>query len=264
MFQFKDVSISFNDQNILSNFNLKINEGDKVLIYGESGIGKSTIIAVARMMIQLFLAGLYLNYLFLWDNNYLNIAWLIVMLLAATLSVLNNTDLNIKRYFIPVFISFLIANVLIVLYVNKFVINLENLLQVKYLVVIGGMLLGNSLRGIIVGISSFYDSIKRNEKRYLYHLSLGATHFETLKPYLSKSLIMALRPNMASMMTMGIVALPGMMTGQLLSGADPMIAIKYQIVIVIAIFASISLSVALVLLFTIRTSFNSYGILKNI
>jgi len=122
--------------------------------------------------------------------------------------------------------------------------------------------LGNSLRGNIIGVSSFYKSIKRNERRYLYRLSVGASLYEALKPYFRAGMITSLQPTIATMMTIGIVSLPGMMTGQMLGGASPMVAIKYQIAIMIAIFVSVSMSVALMILFTIKSSFNGYGVLK--
>ena len=226
-------------------------------------ITNSIFIAAIRMSVQLFLAGLYLKYLFEWNIPAINLLWLVLMVLVASISSIKNSSLNVKLFLLPSFISFLIATFLIVLYLNRFVIRLDNIFEAKYLVVIGGMLLGNSLRGNIIGVSSFYSSIKRNEKRFFYHLALGATQFENLKTYIRRALISALNPTLATMMTIGIVSLPGMMTGQMLGGSNPMVAIKYQIVIMIAIFVSVSLSVLLIILFTIRIGFDEYSFLKS-
>jgi putative ABC transport system permease protein len=125
------------------------------------------------------------------------------------------------------------------------------------------MLLGNSLRGNIIGISSFYRNIRKDRKYYRYRLSLGATFSESIRPYLRESVQLALRPTIAAMATMGIVALPGMMTGVILGGASPEVAIKYQIMIMIAIVVSTILSVVLTILMTIRSCFTRYGILKD-
>lgn len=223
---------------------------------------KSIFVAVIRMSVQLFLAGLYLKYLFEWNIPALNLLWLVLMVLVASISSVKNSSLSVKLFLLPSFLSFLIATFLIVFYLNQFVIRLDNLFEAKYLVVIGGMLLGNSMRGNIIGVSNFYSSIKRNEKRYLYHLALGATQYENLKQYIRHALLAALNPTLATMMTIGIVSLPGMMTGQMLGGSDPMVAIKYQIVIMIAIFVSVSFSVLLIILFTIRIGFDNFGLLK--
>lgn len=86
--------------------------------------------------------------------------------------------------------------------------------------------------------------------------------YEAVLPYFRNALITALKPTIASMATIGIVSLPGMMTGQILGGSPPQTAIKYQIAIMIAILMSVSLSVTLTIFFTMRSSFNEYGILK--
>ncbi len=224
---------------------------------------KSSIIAVIRMAIQLTLIGIFLEYIFNLDNPFINILWVLIMIVVATITVISRSELNLKIFYIPIFISFIISNVLIVLYFTSVVIRLDNIFQAKYLIAISGMLLGNCLRSNIVGITHFYENIKRDENRYLYYLSLGATKFEILRPYFSNSIAVALKPTIASISVIGLVALPGMMTGQILGGSNPLVAIKYQMAIMVAIFVSTSISVLLSILLTIRRSFNSYGILKD-
>ena len=225
-------------------------------------IEKSLIKAAFRMTIQLFLIALFLKYLFLWNNPILNILWLLFMVLIAVFSIIKNSNLNYTVFLIPLFLSFIITLSIVLMYFNRIIVGLDNVFEAKYLIIIGGVLLGNSLRGNIVGISSFYKDIRRDEERYLYALSLGAGIYEATKPYLKNALLLALRPSIATMTTMGIVSLPGMMTGQIIGGSSPLIAIKYQIAIMIAIFSAVSLTITLTILFTIKKSFNDYGILK--
>ncbi len=224
---------------------------------------KSMFIAVLRMCVQLFLIALFLKYLFIYDNTFLNIAWLFIMILVASFTIIRNSNVNIKIFILPSFLSFILTLLIVLTYFNKIIVGLDNIFQAKYFIIIGGMLLGNSLRSNIVGISTFYKSILRNEERYLYSLSLGAGIFEAIRPYLKEALLISLRPSIATMTTMGIVSLPGMMTGQIIGGSSPLTAIKYQIAIMIAIFSGVSLTVTLTILFTIKRSFNKYGILKN-
>ena len=161
----------------------------------------------------------------------------------------------------PTFLSLLFGVMIVLLYINGVVINLENIFDAKYLIVIGGMLIGNSLRGNIIGTNNFYQSIKRNENRYLYTLSAGATKSEALIPFFRAGLSDALKPTIANMATIGIVFLPGMMTGQILGGADPLVAVKYQILIMVAIFVSSFICIGLTILLTVKSCFNGYGIL---
>lgn len=221
-----------------------------------------TLTSALRMTIQLFLVGLFLKYIFELNSPYLNILWFILMIVFATSSVLRSTRLDKKTFILPSFTAFLVSNFFVLLYFNFFVVSLSNVFEAKYLIAIGGMLLGNSLRGNIVGIGDFYNDIRKNEKTYYYYLSLGATRLEAIIPFFRKSLNAALKPTIASMSTMGIVSLPGMMTGQILGGSSPLIAIKYQIAIMVAIYAATTLSIFLAIVLTLRTSFDEYGILN--
>ncbi|HEC78002.1 MAG TPA: ABC transporter permease [candidate division WOR-3 bacterium] len=233
-----------------------------ISIITKLGIIKTTLISVARMAIQLVLIGIFLKYLFLLNSSIVNILWLVVMIVVATFNVTRKVKLKFKIFFLPTCISFLIATFAVILYFTTFVLNLKNILDARFFVVVGGMLLGNSLRGNIIGITDFYKSIRRDEQRYLYRLSVGATVMEALLPYLRNSLSAALQPTIATMATMGIVFLPGMMTGQILGGLSPLLAIKYQIAIMIAIFVSTTIAINLTILLTTKTCFDGYGLLK--
>lgn len=231
------------------------------LIYGFSLI-KPLFYSVFRMTVQLILIGIFLKYLFLWNNTVINLLWLIMMITVAVFSAVRGSSIKIGKIVVPSFLSFSAATFVVIFYLNIFVIRLDNIFDAKYLIVLGGMLLGNSLRGNIVGISTFYERIRSDTKNYLYVLSLGASQYEALLPYMRKSVQLALKPTLAAMATMGIVALPGMMTGVILGGASPEVAIKYQIMIMIAIVVSTITSVVLTILMTLRVCFDRYGVLR--
>lgn len=227
------------------------------------GLVKPLLGSVVRMTIQLVFIGVFLKYLFQWNNSFINILWLLVMILVAVISAIRSSSMNPVKVLVPVMMSFTLATFSIILYMNVFVIRLNHVFDARYLIVLGGMLLGNSLRGNIVGIDMFYKSIRKDTKRYQYILSLGATQREALRPYMRESLRLALSPTIATMATLGIVALPGMMTGAILGGASPEVAIKYQIMIMIAIVVSTIISVLLTVLMTSRICFTRYGMLKD-
>ncbi len=221
-----------------------------------------TINSVTRMTVQLFLAGIFLTFIFDLNNGFLNLVWVGIMIFFASYTAIKSADLNVKKLFVPIILAIGFSNLAVLLYLNKFVINLENLLDARYLIPIAGMLLGNTLRGNVVGIGDFYSDIKRNENRYLYSLSLGAGMYEAVLPYLRKSLKTAVKPTLANIASVGIVALPGMMTGQILGGASPLVAIKYQIAIMIAIYVSTLLSTTLGILTSFKTAFDEYGLVN--
>lgn len=227
------------------------------------GIVKQLMISTGRMTGQLFLMSILLIYLFRWNNPWLNVGWVFIMIFFACLSAMINSRLSIKKFFGPVFLSYFIGAGFVLMFFNKIIVNHENIFTARLLVVVGGMLLGNSLNSTIIGISHYYESIGKDNKRYLYLLSLGATQNEALLPFFRDAFRAALKPFMASMATMGLVSLPGMMTGQILGGASPETAIKYQIAIVLAILTAVTISVSLSIYFTSRKAFNAYGVLRD-
>ncbi len=224
-------------------------------------LNKTIITAVGRMTLQLFLVGIFLEYIFKLNNPWLNIGWLTVMILTAVLSALNRSQLKLSFIFLPVFISFIISTLSILFYFNFFIIHLSYLFDARYLIALGGMLLGNILSVNIIAINSFYKTLRNSTKLYFYRLAAGATLYEALMPFLRDSFRLTLTPVLAKTATMGIVSLPGMMTGQILGGSSPQTAIRYQIAIMIAIFTAGVISIVLTFFLAIKKSFDKCGIL---
>ena len=181
------------------------------------------------------------------------------MILAAASSVLRNSELRARTFLFPAFIALTIATLNIVLYMNTIVVRLDDLLESRYLVVLVGMLLGNCLAANIVSASRFYQSLHQRLGVYEFRVANGVSRPKALLPFIQESLPAALRPGIAAMMTMGLVSLAGMMTGQMLGGSSPLMAVKYQIAIILAIFACTTLSISLFLLLTIRQCPDHYG-----
>lgn len=233
-----------------------------VMLRFKLGLAKKLLVSTFRMIVQLVLIGIFLQYLFKLNNGWVNVLWFLVMISVATYSVITSSKLSLRHFAIPVLGSFMVANLFVVVYFNLFIVRMDAVFDAKYVIAIGGMLLGNSLRANVVGLGDYYQSLKKEENLYLYKLSLGASKYEALLPFAKKSFVSAINPTLASMATMGIVSLPGMMTGQLLGGSVPLVAIKYQIAIMIAIIASTVLSILLSILTTTRKSVDKYGMLK--
>jgi len=230
--------------------------------YLRIGIVKRLLIATLRMTAQLMAVGVALIYIFRWDHTWINIGWVAAAIGFATFSAINNAELNYRKFVLPVFSALLFSAGSILLFFNGILLDLDNIFTAQYLIIIGGMLLGNALKGIIIGIADFYKAIHDGQDRYLYHLAAGASQMEALVPFFRDGFKAALNPSIASMATMGVVFLPGMMTGQIIGGSSPDTAIRYQIAIMITIFVCITLSVVLTILFSIRQSFDDFGNLR--
>lgn len=226
------------------------------------GLLKRFLISTFRMVLQLTLIGFFLEYLFAWNNWILNVAWFLIMIIVAMLATVQNSQLPVRQFALPVLSSFILTNLFIVLYFNFFIVQLDYVFDAKYMIAIGGMVLGNSLRANVVGLGDFYKMVKRDEVYYQYRLSLGASKYEALIPFVRSSFKAAVNPWIANMATMGIVSLPGMMTGQILGGSIPTEAIKYQIAIMVAIIAATIISISGSIFLTVGRSFDKYGRLK--
>jgi putative ABC transport system permease protein len=127
----------------------------------------------------------------------------------------------------------------------------------QYFIPIAGMLIGNSMTGITLGVNRLVDGMY--SKRHLVEaaLILGATPKVAAKEIVNDAFDAAILPTINSMVGMGIVFLPGMMTGQILSGTSPTTAIEYQIAIMLGILGSVALSVIMFVKLGYKTFFNS-------
>lgn len=116
--------------------------------------------------------------------------------------------------------------------------------------------MGNAMTGVNLGVKTFRESLQSERSRIEALLNFGVTPQKILTPFVNQALESALLPTLNSMVGMGIVALPGLMTGQILSGTLPNTAILYQISIMIAICTAVCLSVFGSLYFGYRSLYN--------
>ncbi len=221
------------------------------------------LLGALRMTVQLLLVGLYLQVVFKLDSPWLNALWVLVMLVVADVSIVRGCGLRLRFFALPLWPALLLGIAVPMLWFVGGVLRRPNLLEAQYVIPVGGMILGNCLRANIVGLRDFYQSIRRDEKAFQLVLAQGATLREAIRPYLSASFQSAVSPTIATMMTIGLVSLPGMMTGVILGGNDPMLAIKYQIGIMIAIFTGTAITVPTAVILTLRRSFSGYGVLRS-
>lgn len=227
------------------------------------GMTRALLVSVARMTVQLVFVGLYLKYIFEWNSFWANTLWIAVMTVVANVSALQKAGLTLRRFFWPTLggISagtFPVVGVFLLVLVRP-----EPLYDARYLIPLTGMLLGNCLSGNVLVLERFFSGIRKQESAFLTYLLMGATVREAVQPFLKEAASAALAPTIATMMTIGIVSLPGMMTGQILGGSFPIVAIKYQLMIMIGIFISLTLSAVLNVLMSLPSAFNAYGMLRD-
>lgn len=229
-----------------------------------TGLVRATLVAAARMILQLFLISIYLRYLFEWDLPWLNTLWVIIMALIATHTTGQRTGLRSSVVAVPSFVGFLISALVVGFFFLCFVLRLDNPFAARYFIPIMGILMGNMLGVNVLTLSTFYSGVQREQATYYYLLGNGATRFEAWLPFMREAVIKSFTPCIANMAVMGIVALPGTMIGQILGGSSPDVAVKYQMMIVVITMASSMLSLILSLWLSTRRAFDGFGRIREI
>ncbi|MCQ8103623.1 ABC transporter permease [Methylomonas sp. SURF-2] len=227
-----------------------------------AGLSRDIGIGIARMTLQLGLVGVYLKTLFALNNPWLNAAWILIMLIVADFSILRRAGLKPRYFALSCFSAVAVSILLSSAYLVVLVIQPAHFYDARYLVPLAGMILGNCMQGNVIALERFYAAVGKNQTEYTTYLMLGASRWEALLPYFRQAVKSAINPSIANMATMGLVSLPGMMTGQILGGSDPWIAVKYQIAIMICIFTSTTLATVINLKLSLPIAFNDYDMLN--
>ena len=186
-------------------------------------------------------------------------AWLMLMALIGASAIVGGAKLQRRRFYWPVLVGLLFGLLPVLMVLLVWLLRPLEIFNAQYLIPLAGMLLGNSLSGNIVALQHLFNGLSSNKDQYESALALGATPTQATKTNVQAAIKQSLTPTLASMATTGLVTLPGMMTGQILSGENPMTAIKYQLVIMVAIFVMLSVSISIALLLSIRHGITPQG-----
>jgi len=207
------------------------------------------------MTLQLVIAGLILTYIFENPHPLFTVVYVACMTTFAIHRVISkNKEINTK-FKIAIAVSLSVSGLCIVVFFVCVVVG-ESIFNPQYVIPISGMIMGNAMNGTTLGVKTFRESFSGQRSKIDALLNIGVTPQKILLPFVNQALEMALLPTLNSMIGMGIVSLPGMMTGQMLSGTLPKTAILYQIAIMIAVCTVVCLSVFGSLYLGYKTMYN--------
>lgn len=219
--------------------------------------GMEFLTAAVRMTLQLVAAGYLLELVFNLQNVFITLTLFLFMQMFAMATILSRAKLNINPRLKKVVISSMfLGTTLPLAYFLVVVIAADPWYEPRFFIPIAGMIVGNSMTGISLAVERLSKSFLSNRLQIEEALMLGATPQMAVGDYLSETFNAAIIPTINSMLGMGIVFLPGMMTGQILAGVSPLSAIKYQIVIMMGILGSVALTVFLIVRLGYRAYFN--------
>jgi putative ABC transport system permease protein len=212
------------------------------------GLERPLLISAARMIAQLGAVGFILKFAFEQGSAVLTAGLACVMILVASLDAVARQNYRIGdrwRHWGLGAGAMLFSGLAGTLYAVALIIASEPWWSPRTFLPILGMVLGNALTGISLVLDTLTTVTRRERTAIEARLALGATRFDAMRDCLGGALRTAMMPIVNAMAAAGIVSLPGMMTGQILAGADPVEAAKYQIMILCVISGTTALGIFL-------------------
>ena len=211
-------------------------------------------IASLRTIVQLLLVGWVLEWVFRLEAWYVVVALACLMTAIAGATAVRRNEHRYPGIWINTLISVWASSWFVTGYVLLAVLQeIQHWYQPQYAIPLLGMVLGNTLNGISIGLSTLTESLVTRRREVETWLSLGGTRWEAARRPIQHAVRTGMIPIINSMMVVGVVSLPGMMTGQLVSGMSPIEAVKYQIVIMFMVASATALgTVGVVLLAFLR------------
>ena len=220
------------------------------------GLGKRLLIASVRTVAQLALIGYLLQWIFDIDNAALLFAVLGVMTALAGHAAVGRSSREFNGVMLQAIATLVITGLVTTFTVTGAIIGVDPWYEPQYVLPLMGMVLGNALTGISLCLDSLLEALDARRGEIEMLLSLGATRWEAARDYVGGAVKRGMIPILNSMTVVGIVSLPGMMTGQILEGADPLEAVKYQIVVMFMLCAATALGSIMIALQVFKRLFD--------
>ncbi|HCH26565.1 MULTISPECIES: ABC transporter permease [Psychrobacter] len=217
---------------------------------------KTLLMAALRTVVQLSFIGLILAWVFAREQWYEVLSILTIMTLIAGSAAKNRVKRRYKGLFIDTLLAVSVSAVLVTAIAILVILEVQPWYTPQFVIPILGLILGNSLTAISLTSNQLINAFYEQQARIEMMLSLSATPFEAVHEQIRTAIINGMTPTLNSMLVVGVVSLPGMMTGQILAGADPTQAIRYQIVTMFLICVSSTLGCTISALLTYRRFFN--------
>lgn len=221
------------------------------------GLEWNLAVATGRTVIQLVMVGYILAVVFTFQNPWLVIGVIAVMLTIAAVVARNRISQKIPRLLPLVWGSIFASAALTLSYTTLLVIRPPTWYSPQYLVPLAGIVLGHAINGAAIAGERLASTLSNSRLEIETHLSLGATPEQAVAQYRREAITAGMIPTLNSMMVVGLVTLPGIITGQLLSGVDPLDAASYQMLIMFMLAFTTITTTVLVTQGLVRLFFNA-------
>ena len=205
------------------------------------GLERRLLIAAVRSVTQLLLLGLVLQWVFDLSAPWLVFTMMIAMGLVAAFEAVRRTRYRVRGVYPLAIGAILVSSMVITLYGTQLVIGPTPWYLPQTLIPIMGMVLGNTLNGISLGLETTLAGFRRDREQVEMLLAHGATKKEASREIVKRAVRTGTIPILNSMVAAGLISIPGMMTGQILTGEEPFNAACYQIFILFCIAGGVAL-----------------------
>lgn len=214
-------------------------------------------LASLRTVVQLLLVGYVLRWVFDLSTLQAIAPVVLLMLVTATHTAVTRPSRHYRGAAVRAFVTMAASSLMITVTATRLIVGVTPWFEPRYLIPLLGMVLGNTMNGISLSIDHLLESLSERKAEVEMELALGATRWEAARAPLSAAIRRGMLPITNSMMVVGIVSLPGMMTGQILAGANPLVAVEYQVMIMFMIAAGTALGCVSACILAYRRLFNS-------
>ena len=196
------------------------------------GIERKLLIGFVRSIVQLLLLGyVLLNLIYSLNSPWVVVFYLLAMISIAAIEVANRQKLTYAGQYYDAWLSCFIGGGVSGIYASLIVFHPNPWWDPKIFIPTTGMIIGNSVSGPAVALDRLFSDVNDKRHEVEVRLAFGGTGFEALLPATRAAIIAAMTPNLNMLSIVGLVSIPGMMTGQLLGGATPLVAAQYQMAI---------------------------------
>lgn len=221
------------------------------------GIVRGLAIGAVRAVVQLVAVGYVLAFLITTRRPLLVLLTLLVMLVAATVTATERQKRGRARLFVISGTAMLIGAGLTLAYVDAVILRLRPWYDPQYLIPLFGMIIGNAMNGAALAAERLNSEMELRRGEVEAYLALGASPARASAEAVRRALVASMMPTVNMLMVVGLVSLPGMMTGQVIAGSSPLTAVRYQIVVVFMLAGAVAVTSVLVALWYRRSFFTA-------
>jgi putative ABC transport system permease protein len=218
-------------------------------------LGRAFLHASIRTVVQLVLAGYLIEYVFNLGKWYLVLALLSAMSFVAAHEGAKRLSPKLKHAATMTWAAIFVGTSVNTFVVTEMILKAEPWWSPRYLIPLAGMIMGNALNSGSLAGERFASDLRARTAEVETLLSLGFSSKDAMREIKRNAVRSALIPTLNSMLTVGIVALPGMMTGQILGGASPSTAVKYQIIVMFMIPSTVLVTALILIALLMRSYF---------